>query len=1004
GKLGLGTTSPFGQFAIEVSAVAGSNTPVFFIGDSGTSSPFLVANVNGRIGIATNTVDQYGVLGIGLSVATNTYISGGLSVGRSATTSSGGFEAGIADVTYLQVRNLVSCTGDIETDADGVLHCGTDTGGSVAGNNFDIQFNDAGTQAGLSSLTFDKSTGLLAVSGDVSISGSDLNIGNGITATSTISGEYGKLGFGSTSPWGQVSIDVDRTVVGSNTPVFVISDAGSGASGTPFFTVAHNGNVGIATSVPTASLTLASSTSFLQVPGQARVHNGADVFAAANELYISGKHAYVVTASNGDVDKREFLIYDISNPASTTLAAEIEMGAVEVFGISVSGRYAYLTTSEDPDKNEFRIFDVGNVASSTEVGGIDLGIDGNIVTVIGRYAYIGTAGDADKNEFVIYDISNVASTTELGGIATVTNAPVNDITIQGRYAYIAQNGSTSDPEIRVIDISDPSAPYGLGGDSSATSNGRSLAVSGKYAYIGESTAAAGLRVYDISNPSSLVLVSTTALGGSTGVVDLALAGKYLYVLIDNFSSLFTGDVLTYDISDPTGPVLLGATQLGMGGGLADATMGIFVAGRYVYVTKGSNGITNDFVILDPSGIEAVAGSIQSLDAGILHVWNDANIQGRLGVVGGASFGESGILSQGAIVVTGTTTVSGYIAALFGGNVGIGTSTPGAALGVGGSGVFKGNLNIAATSTAGSFIATSTLSVGTSTPNSLVQFAVSGNSYFSGGLSVGRTATTSSGGLMAGVVDFQYAQIRNLISCDTIDADADGVLRCGTDASGAAASAGNDFDIQFNDAGTTAGLSSLTFNKSTGLLLSGGDISLLGSDLNFSNGVSGAATATFSGQYGKLGLGTTSPYAQFAIDPSAVSGSTTPIFVIGDSGSSSPIVSVNWGGVVGIGTSTPAGAEDLNGFGLAVATNTLISGNISVTSTATSTFNGGIYVKENGGITSASGLIVSAGRVGIGLATPERLVEILGTGESASLLRVRNNTDGINAVLDIHNDG
>ncbi|MDO8717192.1 MAG: hypothetical protein Q7J73_10395, partial [Dehalococcoidales bacterium] len=736
--------------------VAGSNTPVFFIGDSGTSSPFLVANVNGRIGIATSTLGQSGVQGIGLSVATSTYIAGGLSVGRSATTSSGGLMAGIADISALQVRSLVSCTADIETDADGVLRCGTAGAAGAAGNDFDVQFNDAGTMAGLSSLTFNKTTGLLLSGGDISLLGSDLNFSNGVSgaATATISGQYGKLGFATTAPFGQFSIEADNSVVGSNTPIFVVGDSGSSS---PFIYVSGvNGNVGIGSTSPSSLLSIEQT---------------------------GGQNAFSIGSSSG-----------------MTLVVN-------------------------------------------EKGFVGVGADDPVIPF-----QVKTGGGNSNPSVFASSIASFQRNPSTGSIARV----------------------------QIISGSNAQAILNLGNN---TSND---------------------------------------------------GGGFIYDGSDSTMSLAAGDVQLLD-------VLSGAVR-----------------------------VHDDLFIL---------GSDLNIGNGITATSTFSGSYGKLGLSSTTPWGQFSLEVSG---VPGSTTPIFVIGDS-------GTSSP----------IFIANVN-------------GRIGIATNTVDQYgvlgIGLSVATNTYIAGGLSIGRTATTSSGGLMAGIVDFQYGQIRNLISCDTVDTDADGVLRCGTDNAGAATAAGNDFDIQFNDAGTTAGLSSLTFNKTTGLLLSGGDISLLGSDLNFSNGVSGAATATISGQYGKLGFGTTSPYAQFSIDPSAVSGSTTPIFVIGSSGSSSPIISINWGGVIGIGTNTPAGAEELNGFGLAIATNTLLSGTLTVSSTATSTFNGGIYVKENGGITSASGLIVSAGRVGIGLATPERLVEILGTGESASLLRVRNNTDGINAVLDIHNDG
>ena len=129
--------------------------------------------------------------------------------------------------------------------------------------------------------------------------------------------------------------------------------------------------------------------------------------------------------------------------------------------------------------------------------------------------------------------------------------------------------------------------------------------------------------------------------------------------------------------------------------------------------------------------------------------------------GGASFGDSGILSQGSVTVVGSTTASGFIAGLFGGSVGIGaTSTPGAALGVNGSGVFKGGLYIQATTTTSSLIASSTLSVASSSPTTNTRLTVAGNAYISQGLSVGRTATTTEGGLAADAIDTARLTISN----------------------------------------------------------------------------------------------------------------------------------------------------------------------------------------------------------------------------------------------------
>src|SRR3989344_6101580 len=97
--------------------------------------------------------------------------------------------------------------------------------------------------------------GTTTVSSGINILGSQLYVGNGKVATSSIYGQYGNLGFASTTPYGQVSIEADEDVVGSSTPIFVIGDQGTT---TPILYVSGiNGNVGIATDTPGAALTVA---------------------------------------------------------------------------------------------------------------------------------------------------------------------------------------------------------------------------------------------------------------------------------------------------------------------------------------------------------------------------------------------------------------------------------------------------------------------------------------------------------------------------------------------------------------------------------------------------------------------------------------------------------------------------------------------------------------------------------------------------------------------------
>ncbi|MEK7654620.1 MAG: hypothetical protein AAB345_05140, partial [Patescibacteria group bacterium] len=309
-------------------------------------------------------------------------------------------------------------------------------------------------------------------------------------------------------------------------------------------------------------------------------------------------------------------------------------------------------------------------------------------------------------------------------------------------------------------------------------------------------------------------------------------------------------------------------------------------------------------------------------------------------------------------------------------VGVGTSSLSSTLGLYGLGVeggaIFGNFLTASYFTATSTTATSTfkgginlareagnVGIGTSTPFALL--SVAGNGYFRGGLSVGVSATTTDGAIRANILhsDTQIVA-KNLVSCDTIDTDASGVLKCGSDNTGAG---GGISTIQENDSDVVTSATVIDFLGADFIVTAPGgaegdiaidytnsgitrrsvaenilanwnflDVFVTGSDLNIGNGL--AATSTLSGGYGKLGFGTTSPFAQIAIEADNTdlygAGSNTPIFVIGDSGTSSSLFVVSGvTGYIGIGTNTPGTKLDVGGFAN-------IKGNLNIAATSTAT--------------------------------------------------------------------
>ncbi len=121
GNIGVGTTSPWGQFSIEsLKGTVGASTPIFAVSDAGTTTPFLLVDGNdGRVGIASSSpFVRLGVTG--------------------TTTSSAGAILGINGSAINQIR-FGSCTldpGFIQASSTLIVSCTGATGATATDNIF----------------------------------------------------------------------------------------------------------------------------------------------------------------------------------------------------------------------------------------------------------------------------------------------------------------------------------------------------------------------------------------------------------------------------------------------------------------------------------------------------------------------------------------------------------------------------------------------------------------------------------------------------------------------------------------------------------------------------------------------------------------------------------------------------------------------------------------------------------------------------------------------------
>ncbi|MFO8102277.1 MAG: hypothetical protein R6U37_08985 [Dehalococcoidia bacterium] len=190
----------------------------------------------------------------------------------------------------------------------------------------------------------------------------------------------------------------------------------------------------------------------------------------------------------------------------------------------------------------------------------------------------------------IIDINDPGSPTLVGTYDTTGRA--REVYASGKYAYVAAGGSG----MQIVNINDPGAPclegvYGSSGEDGDEAYG--VYVSGKYAYV--TNYGSGLRIIDISDPASPVLKGAYDTPGSAR--EVYVSGKYAYVADYNYG------LQIIDISDPGSPTLEGTYYTGAGTNYARE---VYVSGKYAYVADHESGL--QIIDISDPGSPALTGS------------------------------------------------------------------------------------------------------------------------------------------------------------------------------------------------------------------------------------------------------------------------------------------------------------------------------------------------------------------------------------------------------------
>lgn len=417
----------------------------------------------------------------------------------------------------------------------------------------------------------------------------------------------------------------------------------------------YNGFLGIASTSPGSLLSIGGGN-ITQTATSPTLIATALTTNTIRGIIISGRYMYVVESAAAS-GLEIFDISDVRSPKLITTFALTNAGAGQPV---LSGSYLYIP--ESVAATAVQIVDVSNPTSPVIVSSIKNAAAGRSVQVSGSYLYVGVGG-VTTNQFLIYGITNPTSPVLLS--ATTVSANVNNlvnIQLQGPYAFLGEGTTTaSGAGLQILDVSNPTTPSIV--STYATQNPvRSVLVSGRYVFLGETVASSGLEIVDISNPVTPVLAKVFAVnsaisGANAQITALQRAGNYLYYM---GASTASNNLQVLDISSSTEPVSVGSVTM------ADSALGSDFDGQYLYAAL-STGPPSKIEIYQTSGanIPTITTGVMKLDT--LHVTGNAAFAKDVFMQGGLSVGYQGIFSRGRIAAyVASSTEINPIAGIFAG--------------------------------------------------------------------------------------------------------------------------------------------------------------------------------------------------------------------------------------------------------------------------------------------------------------------------------------------------
>ncbi len=284
-----------------------------------------------------------------------------------------------------------------------------------------------------------------------------------------------------------------------------------------------------------------------------------DSLEYCESVVISGQYAYIAAASRSH-------IVDISNPETPVYVGRIAgYGGYHQY-VNVRSGYAFVCNYDAG----LQVVNVTNPANPVNVMAIPSGYRTARIIFDGNYAYV-AVGDSG---LYIYNIVDPASPVLTGAIKTTGRASslyYGAVSISGvptGHIFIANRNPA--PGVSAINVSVPPSP-------TTSSFLAALPAASGTAYIpyyldGKVYIAygtSGLRIVDVTNPSSPTLLGTADLGGDSR--DVVARGNYAYVAARD------SGVYVVDVTDPANPVKVKTITTARARGISMSDTKLYVA-------------------------------------------------------------------------------------------------------------------------------------------------------------------------------------------------------------------------------------------------------------------------------------------------------------------------------------------------------------------------------------------------------------------------------------------